>query len=205
MEEEIQQFEDAKDRTEQENLANVYGFIRATECLESIYEKDSCQEDEYLKSCNRLILSFKSALGAAKKGSEQYFDEYSLKDECPRAYNRLVTVGAPQETVQTKPRSEVKIIAETTQSFITAMDAIKLGQKAKDELAPVVSEIVLCLNRVPGLPSSFSGKSQLKHWSDTLGLMKAHEELSEDDARQMLYDIEQSYSSFHDFLDGPNK
>ena len=38
-------------------------------------------------------------------------------------------------------RSDVKIVAETVQAFITAMDALRLEQKAVDEIQPLIAEL----------------------------------------------------------------
>jgi len=39
-------------------------------------------------------------------------------------------------------RGEAVKVAEAVQNFITAMDGVKLGQRAVDEIQPLISEIV---------------------------------------------------------------
>lgn len=56
------------------------------------------------------------------------------------------------------------MVAETVQHFITAMDAIKLEQRAVDELHPLVSDLMNALNRVPGLPPDHIGPVKLREW-----------------------------------------
>lgn len=56
------------------------------------------------------------------------------------------------------------LVAETVQHFITAMDAIKLEQRAVDELHPLISDLMNALNRVPGLPPDHLGSTKLREW-----------------------------------------
>ncbi len=39
------------------------------------------------------------------------------------------------------------VVAEAVQFFITAMDAIRLNLEAKDQLFPLISDIMTALNR----------------------------------------------------------
>jgi ESCRT-I complex subunit VPS28 len=57
------------------------------------------------------------------------------------------------------------LVAETVQNFITAMDAIKLEQRAVDELHPLISDLLNALNRVPGLPPDHISTTKLREWS----------------------------------------
>lgn len=116
-------------------------------------------------------------------------------------------------------------MAETVQSFITAMDALKLEQRAVDEIQPLVSELMSALTKVPGLPPGFEGSlcmfhlteyvyipdfngwllvpigtTKMQSWLQKLNQMRAVEELSEDDARQLTHDLDCSYSAFHRYL-----
>ena len=45
-------------------------------------------------------------------------------------------------------RTESKLVAETVQIFITTMDSLKLGQKAIDEVQPLLVDLVDSLNKV---------------------------------------------------------
>ena len=56
------------------------------------------------------------------------------------------------------------LVAETVQHFITAMDAIKLEQRAVDELHPLISDLMNALTRVPNLPPDHSGVVRLSEW-----------------------------------------
>lgn len=102
-----------------------------------------------------------------------------------------------------------KNIAETTQAFITLMDALKLNLRAKDQLHPLLGEAVGCWNRsgggggeetVDGEQGGRRGK--LIGWLITLNQLKASDEIDEDQARQMLFDVEGAYQAWFRSLQG---
>jgi ESCRT-I complex subunit VPS28 len=113
----------------------------------------------------------------------------------------------------------MKLVAETVQHFITAMDALKLNMVAVDQLHPLMNDLVESLQRVP-LPSASSPahlealqKLKLDHWLGIFDKMKASEELTADQLRQvhgiflislshsqLLFDLESAYSAFHRLL-----
>ena len=100
----------------------------------------------------------------------------------------------------TDSRAEAVIVAETVQAFITAMDALRLGQKAVDEVQPLVSDLTSSLVRVPNLPPDFEGAVKMRLWLQKLNEMRAAEEIEEEETRQLLHDLDSSYSAFHKHL-----
>ena len=89
-------------------------------------------------------------------------------------------------------RSQTVIVAETVQAFITAMDALRLGQRAVDEIQPLVKDVASSLVRVPNVPADFEGMQKMRVW--------LHDEIEEQDSRQLVFDMESSYNAFHAFL-----
>lgn len=94
--EEIQLYEDSKERNRLEELSDLYAIIKATELLELAYSRDCIKSDEYADACGRIISQFKtteSALIARKsiESTEEFMKEFQI--ECPRAYERLVKIG----------------------------------------------------------------------------------------------------------------
>tara|TARA_R110002050_G_scaffold62651_1_gene137488 strand:- start:1574 stop:1915 length:342 start_codon:yes stop_codon:yes gene_type:complete len=96
----------------------------------------------------------------------------------------------------------VVLVAQITQNFITAMDALKLNMIAVDEVQPQLNELLESLSKINELPSEFEGKAKLKSWLAVLNRMQASEELDETQTRQLLFDLETSYNAFHRFLAG---
>lgn len=202
---EVRQFDSNNERDTTEEMAELFAIIKATELLESLYSRDNINSSEYSEACVKLINQFRTTeaalrISGAITNGEAFFREFSIN--CPRALERLVKSGVPATIVQGSydARPDVKIVAETVQAFITAMDAIRLGQRATDEIQPLIVELSTSLNKVPGLSPDFEGILKAKYWLQKLNNMRASDEISEDDSRQLSFDLESSYNSFHSFL-----
>jgi len=201
--ERIKLYDNRKDREKYENMAELYSLIVSVERLEKAYVKDSIKADEYTQACSKLIAKFKTIrpiVSSDVPDIERFMKEYRL--DCPAATNRLLKVGVPA-TVEhggkdTVGESTEKLILKVTQYFITTMDSVKLGMVAKDQLAPVLLDLMDALNTMQ--IKEFEGKSMIRNWVVTLNQMKAHESLDEEQARQLSYDIEMAYNQFHKTL-----
>lgn len=99
---------------------------------------------------------------------------------------------APPQNNATNNKSGI-LILEATQEFITFFDALKLGFLSKDQLHPLLSEVIQSANRVT---DNFEDRGKIVQWLITLNQMKATEELSEDQAREAQMDIQQAYQGF---------
>ena len=97
------------------------------------------------------------------------------------------------------------------------MDALKLKLRAKDQLHPLLSELMTGYTRFKA-SSEWEGRPKILHWSViygrylaityhrltsthdislrliTLNQMRASEEVTEEQSRQMLFDLEHAYS-----------
>jgi ESCRT-I complex subunit VPS28 len=80
------------------------------------------------------------------------------------------------------------------------MDAIKLDQRAVDEIQPLLQDLMEALTRVPALPATFEGTGKMKAWLVTLNKMRAVDEISDEQARQLIYELDTAYAEFHRFL-----
>mmetsp|Transcript_34791 Transcript_34791/g.46012 ORF Transcript_34791/g.46012 Transcript_34791/m.46012 type:complete len:87 (-) Transcript_34791:375-635(-) len=81
------------------------------------------------------------------------------------------------------------------------MDALKLEQKAVDEVQPLISDLMDRLTRMPGLPVNFEPTTKIEQWLIELNQMRAADELSDDQVRQLLHDLDSSYSGFFRLLE----
>ncbi len=86
------------------------------------------------------------------------------------------------------------LILEATQDFITFLDALKLGLLAKDQLHPLLSDVIQSVNKVTD--RDFEGRGKIVQWLITLNQMKATEQLSEDQARELELDMNSAYQGF---------
>ncbi|PWN93432.1 ESCRT-1 complex, Vps28 subunit [Acaromyces ingoldii] len=133
-------------------------------------------------------------------------------DHQAAAYRLRVGVPATVEhasSQSTQSSSErAKWVAETTQGFITFMDALKLKLRAKDQLHPLLSDLMSSYSRFAPTTSAAGGsngaagdamgegRAKVLHWLITLNQMKASDEVDDDQARQMLFDVEGAYSAW---------
>lgn len=86
-------------------------------------------------------------------------------------------------------------VAETTQNFITFLDALKLKLRAKDQLQPLLTELMSGYTKFRA-SAEWEGRPKILHWLITLNQMRASEEITEEQSRQLSYDIEHAYSEF---------
>jgi ESCRT-I complex subunit VPS28 len=85
------------------------------------------------------------------------------------------------------------LILAATENFITFLDALKLNMVSKDALHPLLSEVIQSVNKVT---RDFESRGKIIQWLITLNQMRATEELSEEHARELAFDIEQAYQGF---------
>ncbi|KAL7509015.1 hypothetical protein ACHAXN_006049 [Cyclotella atomus] len=199
----IDLFDSSKERKTYENLADLYTLITATEHLERAYAQDAITQSEYTSECNKLISQFKiaekAALGSNGMTTETFMQIYQM--DCPRAADRLLRMGVPEPLKTSDGSGNVAVtVAETVQHFITAMDAVKLDQRAVDELQPLLSDLMNALIQLPDTPNDFGPNQQVKKWLEKLNAMRAVDMIDEDDGRQLYHDLDTAYSEFSRYL-----
>ena len=64
------------------------------------------------------------------------------------------------------------------------MDALKLNYRSKDQLHPHLSDLMASLNT--SMPREFEGRAKIVQWLITLNQLRAADEVSEDQSRQVL-------------------
>jgi len=95
-------------------------------------------------------------------------------------------------------------IFHAVQHFITSMDVLKLGITAVDELHPSLTDLMDSINNVVTLPPDHLSRQKVQQWLLTLSGMRATDELSGEQVRQMSFDLETGYNAFHKFVEGRN-
>ncbi|RDA88328.1 hypothetical protein CP532_5539 [Ophiocordyceps camponoti-leonardi (nom. inval.)] len=207
LDEEVKLTETRAERDLQESLAELFSIIITLDELEKAFLKDAIPEAEYTEICERSLRQYKALLADDTIAREfQGLEEFKTKweIEAPRATERL-RVGMPSTTVTASssaappPASSANntsgvLILEATQEFITFLDAVKLGMLSKDQLHPLLSDVIQSVNRVTD--QDFDSRGKIVQWLITLNQMKAAEELSEQQARELEMDIQQAYQGF---------
>ena len=121
--------------------------------------------------------------------------------DCPRATERLLRMGVPEPMKNADSNTNTAVtVAETVQHFITTMDAVKLEQRAVDELQPLLSDLMDCLTRLPETPNDFEPNRKVRKWLKKLNALRAVDQIDEDDARQLYHDLDSAYAEFTRYL-----
>ncbi|KAG9075432.1 Vacuolar protein-sorting-associated protein 28, partial [Ceratobasidium sp. UAMH 11750] len=141
-------------------------------------------------------------VGDSVPSVEEFMRRYNM--DHPAALHR-VQVGVPatieHSSEQSGSAETAKWVAETTQSFITFMDALNLRLRAKDQLHPRLQELMTGYAKFKD-SARWEGRGKIVSWLITLNAMKASDEITEDQARQLLFDIDHAYHEFFSSLGG---
>ncbi|KAI3984934.1 hypothetical protein MKX01_004702 [Papaver californicum] len=199
---EVKLWNDKRYREMYENFADLYAIIKSTEKLEKAYVRDLISSAEYEPECLKLIAQFKtltSTLKVTVPSVYRFMDTYKM--DCPAALNRLVTSGVPA-TVEHNQASaganntSAEAVVECVQYSITAMDILKLNMYVVDQVHPVLADLLASLKELSILPPDFEGRVKMKEWIGRLSKMGAADELTEQQSRQLHFDLESSYNLF---------
>jgi ESCRT-I complex subunit VPS28 len=191
----------SREREAYDEQANLFAIILATEHLERAYARDAISAAEYTEQCKKLLSQFRLAERALANGmtTETFMSIYDM--DCPRAAERLLKMGVPEAIKQGGDDYGHSVtIAETVQHFITAMDAVKLDQRAVDELHPLLSDLNDVLTRLPETPNDFEPNRKVQMWLLKLNEMRAVEEITDEDSRQLYHDLDLAYAEFTRYL-----
>jgi len=218
MMEDVKLYKNTRERQRYDRLAEFYAIIKTTEHLENARLSNSIDKEEYARECTTLIQQFKDTESVLIRqnyitDTSSFIAAWGLSD-CALAAERLLTYGVPATVVhrsgdgQAGLALQARQAAEATQAFITAMDALKLEQRAVDEVQPLVADVMDRLTRLAALPADFAPTQKIEAWLKELNGLRAADELGEDQARQLLHDLDAAYSGFFRFLEserGGNK
>eukprot|EP00250_Pteridium_aquilinum_P008531 c18020_g1_i1 orf=198-833(+) len=207
---EVKLWSDKREREMFDNYADLFAIIKTTEKLEKAYVRDVISPADYEPACTKLIAQFKTLWSSLKDtvpDVERFMSTYKM--DCPAALNRLLVSGVPA-TVEHKGASSSEsgsavAVAECVQHYITSMDSLKLNMVAVDQVHPLLQDLLLSLNRVPVLPADFEGKVKARDWIAKLNRMGASDELTEQQSRQLLFDLDSSYNAFINALPSASK
>ncbi|CAK9786541.1 ESCRT-1 complex, Vps28 subunit [Cutaneotrichosporon oleaginosum] len=198
LDEEVRLYTTNAERERTENLATLYSIIVSLDLLERAYVRDSVTSKDYAPACTRLLAQYKSLMklvGEEIGGVETFMKRYRM--DHPAALHRL-TVGVPatvEHSADENTGDSAKNVAEATQAFITFMDALKLNLRAKDQLHPLLTEVMAGYAKFKA-SAEWEGRAKIIHWLITLNAMQAADEITEEQSRQMLFDIENAYNEF---------
>ncbi|KAH9250446.1 hypothetical protein BASA81_011785 [Batrachochytrium salamandrivorans] len=177
MDHEVRLVSNSADRGMYDNLGDLFSIIVATEHLERAYIRDHITAQEYTPACFKLIAQFKTAVSLLQDtvpDVKEFMREYKLS--CPAATKRLLEIGIP---------ATVEHAADNAPATSSAR-----------YVAEAVHDLIQSLNKVQSLPKDYEGKGKIKKWLIDLNKLKASDELSEEQVRQLLFDLESAYAEF---------
>lgn len=198
---EIPLYETSREREIYDEKANLFAIIMATEHLERAFARDAISQKEYVVQCKKLISQFRLAERVLPNGmtADTFMALYQM--DCPRAAERLLKMGVPEPVKgSAEDASHAVTVAETVQIFITTMDAVKLEQRAVDELQPLLSDLMDALSRLPETPNEFEPNRKVRKWLQKLNALRAVDEINEEDSRQLYHDLDSAYAEFTRYL-----
>ncbi|KAK4153237.1 vacuolar protein sorting-associated [Chaetomidium leptoderma] len=210
LDEEVKLADTRAERDLQDSLAEIFSIIVTIDELEKAFLKDAIPEADYTEICERSLKQYKSlvaddTVAKAFVGLEEFKAEWDL--EVPRATERI-RVGMPSTAVTassgaaaapaTAGNTSGTLILEATQDFITFLDALRLGLLAKDQLHPLLTDVIQSVNKVTD--RDFENRGKIVQWLITLNQMRATQELSEEQARELELDINSAYQGFKSTL-----
>jgi ESCRT-I complex subunit VPS28 len=198
---EIPLYQTSRERDIYDEQSNLFAIILATEHLERAYARDAISPKDYTVQCKKLISQFRLAERVLpdQMTADTFMALYQM--DCPRATERLLKMGVPEPIKgSSEDASHAVTVAETVQIFITTMDAIKLEQRAVDELQPLLSDLMDVLTRLPETPNEFEPNRKVQKWLQKLNAMRAIDEIDDEDARQLYHDLDAAYAEFNRYL-----
>lgn len=197
--------------SEQKYKADLNKFVTKIQVLiEEIFENDPTFL--FMSFCKEYELNFKCYKGIRYMNDSTMQTPLSL--EMPRKMFNLLHEEESRSKQPLLVNNNAKLISEVTGNFITLMDALNLDYASKQKLHPLMSKLVLNLNKVfIDTNDAFNKEKVLENMGtfeisreklvDWLVYMNKHEgktNLDQEDLKKMMVDIEQAYTRFYDLL-----
>lgn len=203
-------------------LSEIYSIIIALDHVEKAYLKDSIDATQYTNSVNKLMAQYKTYLND-EKVREQFQDlatfvkkhnivassaviriergipitvEHAIGDDSDESSGETDDkIGSKKKKKNVNGRN----VAEATGNFITLIDALKLNYKAKDQLHPLMAELLLSINKVSR--QDFEYRQKLIDWIVKINKMKVDEQLTDTEIRELIFDLDMAYKNFYTLLE----
>ncbi|BGP42590.1 Vacuolar protein-sorting-associated protein 28 [Rhodotorula kratochvilovae] len=162
LDEEVRLATSNADRERIEELANLYSLVVSLNYLERAYVRDSITASQLLAQYKTIM----KLVGDAVPSLDAFMQEYRM--DCTAAAHRL-RVGVPATVEHSAEEGgaggaeTAKWVAETTQGFITFMDALKLKLRAKDQLHPLLTDLMSGYTRFKN-SNEWEGRPKILHW-----------------------------------------
>lgn len=196
---ELKLWSNKRERESYDSQADLFALIKSVDRLEKAYVRDAISAKEYQSICSNMIAKFKTLKETIREtvpDVQEFMSTYNM--DCPAAVNRLLVSGMPatlEHGCGSRENNGTVVVAETVQHFITTMDSLNLKMVAMDQIHPLLNDLVQSLHKLSFLPPDFEAKVKMKEWLMIVSKMRASDELTEEQVRQLLFDLESSYNA----------
>jgi ESCRT-I complex subunit VPS28 len=90
--------------------------------------------------------------------------------------------------------ASTSLIVTATETFITFIDALRINITSKDQLHPLLGDVIQSVNKVTNV--DFANRGKIIQWLITLNQMRTTDELSPEQVRELTFDMDQAYNGF---------
>lgn len=190
------------ERRHMDYLADMYSVVVCIEKVETASHRELVTPDQYATTMRRLEEKYASVVAHFESDAElqrflqQYCSEYRYATKKVEQWREAQARSKASEE-RRRATLPPKLVLEITQNFITLLDDLKLEQLAKDVVYPIFNDLCAAIKTSPHTATLFP---TLDVWMSTLGQMQASDELTPNQAREFMFELECAYRRFSDFL-----
>ena len=125
-------------------------------------------------------------------------DQYNIQ-HCASA-KQLLKSGQSNYRGEETDRNLAQRVFDITTKFIAPIDVLALDIKSVDDLLPALRDVQQALTAYPNLPADYQGLPTVTAWVNKMSVMKAAEEISDEDARQLKFELDGAMQRFNDVV-----
>jgi len=100
-------------------------------------------------------------------------------------------------TSKDKEANDQKYVFEAVQTYITTLNGLELDMRDVDQLHPNLSNLMASLNKVKKLSEDHLAKVKVKEWLVKLNEKPASYRLTDDELRQMTFELQTAYDNWY--------
>ena len=176
----------------------LYAGIMAIDAVERLYAQGRIPSEAYKKEGEELLSQIRLLVSAGTTDLVSFIDEHCTEAVLARRkFSKELLSGSSPRAGQSNSHDDMVLVLESSQHFVTLVDALKMGLSHADELLPVVRDLYKALGGIWSLPRDFQATGVVKNWLNRLTAMKASESLTAEEVRQFSLDLDGAFSEFH--------
>ncbi|CAI2380930.1 unnamed protein product [Moneuplotes crassus] len=170
-----------QERSELEDLQNIYSIIRTLDALESEFARGKVKGDEYQDLCTQYIQQFDTTVENLENfpGLETFVAMYNLT-QCKNAVKRLKEKSAGYVGGKIGKDQAVNAFRLGTQ-VVNLTDYIDLDEVSVEEILPRIRDIQNLMRATSSITKEDSVVSKINNWVDILKEKSATDSLDKEE------------------------